>query len=488
MASDRSEILNVAQMYAADAAAAAAGIDSLTLMENAGAGVAKIILAEFAPKSVLVLCGPGNNGGDGFVIARHLRKAGIAVQLSLLASVPSAGDAAVMARRWRRKPLSLLAAELDGVDLVVDALFGAGLKRAISGDARALLQQICDRRMTSVAVDIPSGIDGNSGELRGIALPAAMTVTFFRSKPGHYLMPGRRYCGRLRVIDIGIPDRVLEDIGATLFLNEPALWRDDFPWPSVEGHKYGRGHAIVLSGPRAKSGAARLAARGALRIGAGLVTVAAPTSAVAENAAHLTAVMLEAWKTVDDFRRLIRDPRLNAVLLGPGAGVGRGTRAKVLSALKLRKQVVLDADVLSSFKDRPQDLFAAIQSPCVLTPHEGEFARLFNFKGDKLARARKAARKSGAIVVLKGADTVIAAPDGRAAINNNAPPTLATAGSGDVLAGLCLGLLAQAMPAFEAACAAVWIHGAAARQFGFGLIAEDLPEMVPLVLDELDAG
>ncbi|MDP6708915.1 MAG: NAD(P)H-hydrate dehydratase [Alphaproteobacteria bacterium] len=476
-------ILTVEEMYRADRAAMAAGVDGPTLMENAGAGVAAALIERFGARPTAILCGPGNNGGDGFVVARHLKAAGARVRLALLGEKGRlGGDAAIMAKRWRGRILPFSSAALDGAEVVVDAVFGAGLSRPVDGLVREVLEAAAARGLPSVAVDVPSGVDGDSGAVLGYALPATLTVTFCRAKPGHLLFPGRALAGEVRVVDIGISNNIVEKTIPTIFYNAPKLWLDVYPLPGAEGHKYDRGHAVVVSGPRGRSGAARLAARAALRVGAGLVTVATPASALAENAAQLTAVMVRAWRDSRAYAKLIADPRLNAALLGPGNGVRPTTREAVLATLRRGKATVLDADALTVFRRAPKRLFTAIRGDCILTPHEGEFRRLFGADGSKLERARRAARESGAVVVLKGADTVIAAPDGRAAINVNAPPELATAGSGDVLGGLALGLLAQAMPAFEAAAAAVWLHGAAAAAFGPGLIAEDLAEELPVQL------
>ncbi len=480
-------VLGVEQMNAADRAAMDAGIDGPTLMENAGAGAAREILERFGARATVILAGPGNNGGDGFVIARHLARAGAEVRLALLGERAALkGDAALMARRWRRKVEALSPAVVEGADLVVDALFGAGLSRDLAGVGRATLEAAAGGSAKIVAIDVPSGVDGDSGLVRGYAAPAEMTITFFRPKPGHYLYPGRALAGEIRVIDIAIPEAVLDRLRPLAWINDSSLWRPDLPIAASQSHKYDRGHAVVASGPRGRSGAARLAARGALRIGAGLVTVACPRSALAENAAQLTAVMTRAHDGPVGFARLIRDPRLDAVLVGPGNGVDKATGENALAALRLGKRVVLDADAITVFARARKALFAALNENCILTPHEGEFRRLFPaLDGGKLARARRAAADSGAVVLLKGPDTVVAAPDGRAVINVNAPATLATAGSGDVLAGFCVGLLAQEMPAFEAAAAACWLHGACANAFGPGLIAEDLAEMLPNVLRRL---
>ncbi len=379
-----------------------------------------------------------------------------------------------------------------GADVIVDALFGAGIARPIEGAYAALIDAANESGAPIVAVDVPSGIDGTTGAVRGTAIQAVATVTFFRLKPGHLLLPGRLHCGAVSLVDIGIPDSVLATVKPNTFADDPALWLGAYPWPTVEGHKYLRGHAVVVSGPVYSTGAARLAARGALRAGAGLVTVASPRDAIAVNASQLTAIMVREADGARGLTELLADPRKNALLIGPGHGVGEGTRSMVLAALAAAPAVVLDADALTSFAEDPDRLFKAIkarEAPVVLTPHEGEFARLFGdiTGASKVDRTRQAAARAGATVLLKGADTVIAAPQGEAAINATASPWLATAGSGDVLGGIVLGLLAQGMSGFLGASAAVWLHGEAAEAFGPGLIAEDLPEMLPEVLEDLES-
>ena len=491
-------LLSVAEMGVADRLAIEGGTAEEKLMEAAGRGTADIVRARFPRGAVAVLCGPGNNGGDGFVIARRLARAGWPVRVGLLGPVAGLkGDAALNARRWAglrgRGSVEVLSpAVLKDASLVVDALFGAGLSRPLEGPARATIEAVAERGLPTVAVDIPSGVDGDTGEVRGAAAPARVTVTFFRKKPGHLLLPGREFCGEVRVIDIGIPAAVLERIAPATFENGPALWLERFPWARTGDHKYSRGHLIVCGGT-AMTGAARLAARAGLRIGAGLVTIASAPEAVPIYAGYMPGVLTTALERRSDLARLLADARRRAVLIGPGYGVGRRTREHVATALALGKRVCLDADALTSFADASDSLFAAAGAnreaggAAVLTPHEGEFARLFpDLGGSKLARARAAAARSGAVVLLKGPDTVIADPGGRAAINANAPPDLATAGSGDVLAGLIAGLLVQGVAAFEAAAIAAWIHGAAGG-FGPGLIAEDLPERVPAVLRALRA-
>lgn len=490
------ELLTTEEMSRADALAAATGIPTLTLMENAGRAVADAAEAMLRTRgAVAVLCGPGNNGGDGFVAARLLKQRGYSVKVHLLGHrTQIKGDAAVMAERWDGtvEPIGLGQAGFDKTQLIIDALFGAGLSRPPEGSAADLIAEANASGVPILSVDVPSGLDGTTGRADGIVVAASRTITFFRCKPGHVLLPGRRLCGAVYVADIGIPSAVLDEIGVTTFANLPQLWRAAMPRLIEDGHKYMRGHAVAVSGPVAQTGAIRLAARAALRSGAGLVTIATPPDALVINATQVTAIMLKAFSGPLGLAEVFADPRKNAVVIGPGRGVSEQTRTEAAALLATGAAVVLDADALTSFAGQLDLLTELIrakpQRPVVLTPHDGEFSRLF---GDdlpgysRLDRARYSARRTGAVVILKGPDTVVAAPDGRASINANAPPTLATAGSGDVLAGLVTGLLAQHMPTFEAASAAVWMHGAAAQAFGPGLIAEDLPEMLPRVLAEL---
>ncbi|VAW17730.1 NAD(P)H-hydrate epimerase / ADP-dependent (S)-NAD(P)H-hydrate dehydratase [hydrothermal vent metagenome] len=487
------ELLTTAEMARADELTIAAGTPGFTLMEAAGRAVAEAALREFPDACrILVAAGPGNNGGDGYVAARVLAQAGRDVSVAALTPPDTLkGDAALAARGWTGPVLSLRDADPSAADLLVDALFGAGLTRAVDGEAAAFFTLADKAGIAVLAVDVPSGVDGTTGEVGGAAVRADVTVTFFRAKPGHFLLPGRGHTGRLLIEDIGIPASTLEDICPQTALNGPDLWAAAFPWPDAGSHKYHRGHTVVLSGPIHRTGASRLAARAALRIGSGLVTVASPRAAVLVNAAHLTAIMLDVCDSAGELAAILADPRHNAVCLGPGAGVGEAVREKVVSALRSPAAVVLDADALTAFEDQPgtlEDAIKARKAPVALTPHDGEFSRLFAGidAASRLVRARAAASRSGAVIVLKGADTVIAAPDGLAVINANARPWLATAGSGDVLAGLVAGLMAQGMEAFKAAAAAVWLHGEAGR--GPGLVAEDLPQALPAVLARLHQG
>lgn len=491
------ELLTTSEMAEADRLTIASGIAGITLMENAGCAVAdSAITMTLLGRRALVVAGPGNNGGDGFVAARLLAERGYEVTVAFVGDrARLKGDAALAAGRWSGTTIDATPAAVGNCDIIIDALFGAGLDRDVEGLPRAMIEAINAAGVPVIAIDLPSGINGTSGAVMGVAVTATRTVTFFRRKTGHLLLPGRLHCGPVTVADIGIPESVLATIKPSTFANGPALWGGAFPVPAAQGHKYARGHAVVVSGGLSTTGAARLAARAALRAGAGLVTLASPNDALSVNAASSLAVMVRPVEGAQALTEFLSDRRRNAVVLGPGGGVGPSMREQVLAALGSGAAVVLDADALTSFADDPAPLFSAIaarpERDVVLTPHEGEFMRLvnnlnsFSNSPQKLEKVRAAATASAAIVLLKGADTVVASPDGRASIADNAPAYLATAGAGDVLAGIIAGLMAQGMAGFEAASAGVWLHGEAATEFGPGLIAEDLTEALPAVYRRL---
>jgi ADP-dependent NAD(P)H-hydrate dehydratase / NAD(P)H-hydrate epimerase len=462
-------------MAAVDRAAIDAGLPGRWLMENAGRAVTRAITSRFGLQPTLVLCGPGNNGGDGWVVARQLQRAGWPVRVATLVDRTAlTGDAAWAAALWSGASEPAAVEAVAGSGLVVDAMFGAGLARPLEGHALQLALALQGHRPPVVAIDVPSGVDGATGAVLGAAPQARLTVTFCRLKPGHLLLPGRLQCGETVLADIGVPDPLVHAQDRGLRANAPAWWRRQLPLRTAESHKYRFGHALVVGGPVATTGAARLAATAALRVGAGLVSIACRPGALTTYAAQLTTVMTKPVVDAAALGDLLGDKRFSAVLLGPGLGVGPETRALVAATLAAGRPTVLDADALASFAADRRELLERLRPDCVLTPHDGEFARLFDVAGDRLSRALSASRACNAVVLLKGADTVVAAPDGRAAIQAQAPPSLATAGTGDVLAGLIAGLMAQGVPAFEAASAAVWIHGEAARLAGPGLIAEDL--------------
>lgn len=473
-------------MGKADAAAMARGVPGTTLMEAAGKAVAQLVMRSYRRRPAVMLCGPGNNGGDGLVAARHLQAAGWPVRVGLLASRDALrGDAAWAATSWRGPIEPLSVGLLDGQPLVIDALFGAGLSRPIDGVAGEAIDRMNREALSVVAVDVPSGLHGDSGEIMGRAPHAEHTVTFFRPKPAHCSLAGLERCGALSVVDIGIPPDVLHEIAPRLWLNAPALWRHHLRRRALDVHKYARGHLTILGGPLA-TGATRMAALAARRAGAGLVSIAAPQTALVAYQSAEPGNLVAPSDDPAAFASLLEDPRRNVALIGPGAGISERTRCAVLDSLAARKPVLLDADAISCFAAAPQSLFDAICGPALLTPHEGEFRRLFPDLGgvtDKVERTRTAARRSGATVLLKGPDTVVAAADGRAVVNVHASPALATAGSGDVLAGIAGGLMAQGFSPLAAGSAAAWLHGESARRFAMpGLVAEDLIVTLPAAL------
>jgi len=473
------KIHTVAEIAAADRAAIAAGVSGVELMERAGAAVADAIVERFSLRPVAVLCGPGNNGGDGYVVARVLKERGWPVELRALGA-PETPDAKAAAARWAGESVAFDAPLR--ARLYVDALFGAGLSRPLNGEAGAMALRLAEHPERVVAVDVPSGLPGDTGEPKGPCVAAGLTVTFHAKKPAHVLEPGHGRCGEVVVADIG-----LADMACDLVENGPDLWLSAFPWPSASSHKHARGRLAVVSGEAWSTGAARLSARSGLRVGAGVVTLLSPPDAMAVNAAHLEAVMLQSFDTDTELEQLAAD--VDAAIIGPAAGINESTLMNVLALARTGAALVIDADAITVFRDDPEELFSVLDVDDVLTPHPGEFERLFpgmlKDAPERIAAARRAAAQADAIVLLKGPDTVIAAPDGRAAVNTNGSPWLATAGSGDVLAGLIGGLIAQGMGSFEAACAGAWIHAEAADAHGPGLIAEDLPGLTPMVLRRL---
>lgn len=469
-----------------DADCVRSGIRSYGLMMAAGRAVAACALRRHPGACrFVVFAGPGNNGGDAYVAAQALKEAGATVALyQLRIGTPGSGDAARALSECGIAPEPIENYSPHAGDVAIDGVFGAGLARDVPTNLVACIDRVSAYRVPVIAIDLPSGIDGRSGRVLGAAFRAEATVTFMALKPGMLLLPGRDSCGEVEIADIGVPMRFIDAHRSAMAVNRPDLWAACANRHGSTAHKYSRGALVVFSGGPSHTGAARLAAEAGLRAGAGLVTIASPQHAMAENASHLTAIMLRRVDGLSDLQEWIADARLGTFVLGPGFGVGSSARDFAL-ALNDRN-LVLDADGITSFRDDPQALFEAFSTGrprLVLTPHEGEFARLFpdiaqDAAFSKVDKALAAARRSHAIVIYKGSDSVIASPDGRAAINVNAPPSLATAGSGDVLAGICGAFLAQGFPAYEASCAAVWHHGEAGTRAGAGLTAEALAENV----------
>ena len=467
----------------------ALGTPGYTLMQRAGAALQQAIEARYAPVPVLVVCGPGNNGGDGFVVAEMLRRKNWPVQVAM-ATPPDAlqGDAGLARVFFQGEILSWSAGLLEGKRLVIDALFGVGLNRFLGEPFVAIIDSLNASKIPVIAIDMPSGIDAATGAVLGAGVKAALTVTLTRKKPGLLLAPGRDHAGTVVVADIGVDRDALNNVAMPLAENHPDLWDMELPHFLSGQHKYDHGHALILGGS-VMTGAARLAARAAQRVGTGLVTIAADEAAATIYATNLDSVLVQRMTHDVHWQQAVNDSRKTAFLLGPGAGVGEATLTKTILALTTHKPCVLDADALTSFADVPEELFGYLYGETVLTPHMGEFARLFgkNERVDKCTRTLAAAKLAGGVVLLKGADTVIAGPGGLAVINTNAPAWLATAGSGDVLAGIIAGLMAQGVAAFAAACIGAWAHGAAAAGFHPGMIAEDLIEALPKTMAELRA-
>ncbi len=466
-------LLSVAEMYEADRLTIKNVTSGIQLMEAAGSAIAREIRKRWSPRKTVILCGPGNNGGDGFVVARLLSQRGWSVRVLLLGDrAKLTGDAKTNSDHWPYETHPLSPEGVKDAQLIVDAVFGAGLSRNVDGIVAKTLKTIKKNNTPVIAVDTPSGIHGDTGQVMGYSLPADVTVTFARAKTGHYLMPARIYCGELVVADIGIPDHVIEKINPKTWYNDP---KHLFPWPNINAHKYNRGHGVIVGGQK-MTGATRLAASCARRVGAGLITISAhgTASLIYRQAEPGNIVSTDAIETH------LRDPRKNAFLIGPGLGLTDENESLLKQVLKSDKDLVLDADALTLLAGHK---WKKRTNQTILTPHEGEFARIFpKISGSKLEKARLGAKKSNCVVLLKGPDTVIAAPDGRASINTTGTPWLATAGSGDGLAGMCLGLMAQGLDSYDAACLGAWLHGMCAEQFGAGLIAEDLATVLPTVL------
>ncbi|MEO1018164.1 MAG: NAD(P)H-hydrate dehydratase [Pseudomonadota bacterium] len=481
-------VLSPDAMGAVDRATISSGCDGYSLMSRAAQEVVRLVCRLFPPCRVLVICGPGNNGGDGYLIARRLVDIGWSVDVTALYPQRKlVGDAATAKGYWKREVLDAHDINWGHPDLIIDAIFGTGFSKELEGDVAQIFANINAAGASVVAVDVPSGVDGMTGEVRGSAVSADHTVTFCCAKPGLLMLPGSEHAGRVHVVDIGIKPQFIEQFDQGMRINCPALWRSKLRLREPRHNKYDFGHVLLKSGSALSTGAVRLAATSALKAGAGLVSIACRKEEGLVCASQLTEVMTKHVESVRDFRSLLEDKRFNAVVLGPALGVGPETREIVASALVFGRSMVLDADALTSFTDNPNELFEKTHNGVVLTPHAGEFARIFNTDtdGDRLLMVRNAAKRSHCVVVLKGADTIVAAPDGRIAFSPAGSPQLATAGTGDVLAGAIGGLAAQGLDAFDAACAGTWLHAKASMMLADPFIAGDLIDLLPKIRSEL---
>ncbi len=487
-------LLSAQQSRDLDAAAIKSGVSGNSLMETAGHAVADVITDYIgtpleAGGTVIILCGPGNNGGDGFVVARHLDEWGYPVSLrcSVLPSKLK-GDAKTAASKWRGAVEPMSSSGFEDAAVIVDCLFGTGINKPIEGELADIINAANRSEAFILAVDMPSGLCTDTGRPLGVCIEAGATVTFNFKKPGHAIVPGRYLCGgnsNIHTVDIGVPDKILSTVTSSESENLPTLWGSDFPFSGPQTHKYGRGHMLVLGGKEPTLGASRLASLAGLRVGAGLVTLAAPSETYPVQASALMDIMVRRFDSAFGFIGIVNDPRIKAVLVGPGAGRGEKTVELVKQVGGKNKALVLDADALASLVGR-SDIITELKSPeVVLTPHEGEFSKLFPdlpYSEDRVAAVRAAAKRTNTVVVLKGVSTIVACPDGRACIATNAPSWLSVGGTGDVLSGLICGLITQGMPSFEAASAGVWLHGEAGLVAGRGLIASDLLDVIPRVL------
>ncbi len=469
---DQFTVLRTSEVRDLESQAVQEGTPVKALMERASAVIVEEILAHFSIRPTLVLCGPGNNGGDAYGVAVKLLEIGwpVEVMTVLPANSKTSNEAAYFKEKYKKKPLSP-DTSLDAFELIIDGIFGTGLKKDLSADLQVLIHKINLLSLPVISVDIPTGIDSDTGEIRGASLHAKMTVTFNYRKPGHLLYPGKLSCGEVILKDIGLG----KARSPMIFVNHPELWFDDFPIPGPLDHKYHRGHALLFGGEEF-TGATQLAALAARRAGAGLVSIACTERTHPIYALSTPGTITSVIRSFEEWEALLKDERKNALLLGPGLTPSPETKKTVLAALKTKRRIVLDAGALKAFlPDDVNALFSALHDQVVLTPHEGEFKEIFGtLSGSKIERALEAANKSGGLIYLKGADSVMATPQCHVLLQDNAPPWLSTAGTGDVLAGLILAFLAQGASPLHACGMASWIHGESAHHAGFGMIAEDL--------------
>ena len=483
-------ILSNKEMAKADLLTIESGISSLDLMFNAGKKVFDNLPIQKGKKA-LFICGPGNNGGDGYVAADLLLKKGM--EIDIYCPISKARESNDNLYYKQKLNNSLFVSKIKNITnycYVVDALFGTGLSRTMSNDLISLVNNINQSKLDVYSVDIPSGINGDTSAVLGGAFNASKTITFFNKKKCHYLYPGKKHCGKIIVEDIGINTDVFEKIMPNIKKNDPSLWIKSFPFPVSSDHKYSRGMLVINTGPQFQTGAARLAGRSAMRVGAGAVTMVCDEETAKILEPQISVELLSVIKEKNDIQKLLKDKRVSCALIGPGNGVNDETKARTLMALAFVDHCVIDADAITCFETNPEELFIDTYTHTILTPHEGEFKRLFGDKlsiiEDKVLRCLEASKKAGSIVLLKGADTVIASPDGQVVINSSEEPYLATAGSGDVLAGIIASLVGEKkMRAFDAACAGAWIHSRLGELIGPGLIAEDLVDKIPYVIKEL---
>ena len=482
-------ILSNEEMIEADRMTIASGISSIQLMENAGKAVFKNIPTKNINK-ILLLIGPGNNGGDGFVVARLLIEAGVSVDIYFYNNGKISNDCKTNKDKINSQRIISEIKDYSDYTYVIDALFGTGFTKNIPNQLETIFSKIKKNKIPVYAIDIPSGINGNSSIVNGDCLECVKTITFFNKKKCHYLYPGKKFCGEVIVEDIGIKTDIFKAMKPKIRNNNPELWIKEFPFPSSLDHKYSRGLLIINCGPIYKTGAARLAGRSAMRVGAGAVKLICDDEAAKVLEPQISVELISVVKEKNEIQQIFKDRKVSSILVGPGNEINDETKSRTLLALAFVKHVVIDADAITCFEKNPKELFVDTYPHTILTPHEGEFRRLFGDEiasiEDKVVKTVEASKLAGSIVVLKGADTIIANPEGQAVINSSEAPYLATAGSGDVLAGIIASLVGDnKMSAFNAACAGTWIHSKLGELIGAGLIAEDLIDNIPLIIKKL---
>ncbi|MBT3940232.1 MAG: NAD(P)H-hydrate dehydratase [Pelagibacterales bacterium] len=463
--------------------------DSFNLMEKAGKLAAKNIDSLYTKRKTLILCGIGGNGGDGFIIAQELANKGWDIVTTIVGDQKVIkGDALKALNKLKLKLLNFNDINLDKTKLFIDAIYGIGLSRKINKKECIILNTINNHTAPIIAIDIPSGVDCNNGQILGFAPFCDLTITFSTLKAGHILLPGSEKINKIKVVDIGISKDIINKIEPNIKINNKNQWVKEINWPKIDDHKYSRGYSLVVGGSKKMTGASRLAAISAQRAGSGIVALASEKEAEEIYFISLTSQLVKSYKNIKEYNAIINESRIDSIVIGPGLDTGNKSILRIKSALKTNKRIVLDAGAISCFKDKLGILIKALSGKdAIITPHEGELKSILpNLSGSLISKALKAAKILDTIVVLKGATTVIASPNNEALVNPAGAKWLSTAGSGDVLAGIIGGLLSNKMKTYYAAAYGVWLHSEAGKYLGAGLIAEDIPKTLTKILKKIE--
>ena len=459
---------------------------SFDLMNNAGKLSAKYINKNLPKKNILVLCGTGGNGGDGFITGNELKKYKWNVTISIIGDIEKiTGDSLKAYKKLKIKNTNFNDINLDNIDYVIDAIFGIGLNRNLDNEYIKTIEKINNKKLPVIALDIPSGVNSDNGTISNATFNCFLTLTYSAYKLGHYLLPSAEKCGKIVLLDIGIPKPLIKNTKPVINLNSPSIWKDKIVWPKVNDHKYSRGCIVIIGGPKEMTGAARLAAKAAQRAGSGIVILACDKNSSDIYYRTLTSQIVKSYRNIPELKNIIKDKRINSVVIGPGLGINNKNVVK--NVLKHSNNIIIDADAITCFQNDIKSFKDLIRNKTViLTPHEGEFKKLFpNIKGNLVDKAIYAAKKLNSIIVLKSANTIIASQNNHVILNKYGSRWLATAGSGDVLAGIIGALLSNGMDAFHAAAFGVWIHSSAGIYFGPGLIAEDISDLIPKIYKKI---